>query len=211
MLGPIGPIQMHNSVLNPHLIDNSIAADYDNIAFSVPHLYYNPRHIKQEVVSESDCQPSVPQNCHFPFFNKSRMSYDSNRILNSSANSMYSVKKAALVWPGAPDGGVHGKSTSGAGIAGIGGGAVNTPPVSGPTSGRPVSPNSGLVHWVSVMADHAHVPSPAHSASQHVDSASVHYMWNGGLEELVIMSLLNPFTRNSHVYDVYDCIQRGND
>ena len=92
MLGPIGPIQMHNSVLNPHLIDNSIAADYDNIAFSVPHLYYNPRHIKQEVVSESDCQPSVPQNCHFPFFNKNRMSYDSNRILNSSANSMYSVK-----------------------------------------------------------------------------------------------------------------------
>jgi hypothetical protein len=58
---------------------------------------------------------------------------------------------------------------------------VNTPPVSGAASGRPVSPNSGLVHWVSVMADHAHVPSPAHTAAQHVDSA-VHYMWNGAIE-----------------------------
>lgn len=31
------------------------------------------------------------------------------------------------------------------------------------------------------MADHAHVPSPAHTAAQHVDSA-VHYMWNGAIE-----------------------------
>lgn len=51
---------------------------------------------------------------------------------------------------------------------------------SGP-GGRPtVSPNSGLVHWVSMMADHAHVPSSAHSAPSHADA--VHYMWNGSLE-----------------------------
>lgn len=90
MLGPIGPIQMHNPVLNSHLIETNVGHDYENIAFSVPHLYYG-RHIKQEI-SESDSQSPGAQNNHFSLFNKSRMSYDSNRILNSSANAMYSVK-----------------------------------------------------------------------------------------------------------------------
>lgn len=50
--------------------------------------------------------------------------------------------------------------------------------------GRAVSPNSGLVHWVSMMTDHHghhghHMPAPAHSGSHE----SVHYsMWNGGLD-----------------------------
>lgn len=46
-------------------------------------------------------------------------------------------------------------------------------------SGRAVSPNSGLVHWVSMMTDphHGHGPSPAHSASLH-PSDNIHYsMW----------------------------------
>lgn len=91
LVGPIGPIQMHQPMLNSHLIENNVTHDYDNIAFSVPHIYYT-RHIKQEIVSESDSQSATQQNCHFPFFNKSRMSYDSNRIIGSTANSMYSVK-----------------------------------------------------------------------------------------------------------------------
>jgi len=88
LVGPIGPIPMHQPILNSHLIENSVPHDYDNIAFTVPHIYYT-RHIKQEIVSESDSQSTAQ---HFPFFNKSRMSYDSNRIIGPTANSMYSVK-----------------------------------------------------------------------------------------------------------------------
>lgn len=85
------------------------------------------------------------------------------------------------MWPGAPDAGVHGKSIQGVGLSGggVGTGLGNAPPVSGAT-GRPVSPGSGLVHWVSMMADHAHVPAPAHSGPPHHEA--VHYMWNGALE-----------------------------
>lgn len=42
-------------------------------------------------------------------------------------------------------------------------------------SGRPVSPTSGLAHWVSMMTDHAH--GSGHGAPQHHDN--IHYMWNG--------------------------------
>ena len=118
-----------------------------------------------------------------------------SKQLNSDLTQIwwiYFKQKAALVWPGVPDPGVHGKSSGIVGLSG-GGGAnsslVNTPPVSGANSGRSVSPNSGLVHWVSVMADHAHVPSPAHTGSQHVDSA-VHYMWNGSLEVCLPLILI---------------------
>lgn len=80
---------------------------------------------------------------------------------------------------------MHGKSGSVVGLSGGGAAAAlgNTAPVSGVPAGRSVSPNSGLVHWVSMMADHAHVPSPAHTGAPHPDSAAaVHYMWNGALE-----------------------------
>lgn len=85
------------------------------------------------------------------------------------------AQKAALVWPGAPEGGVHGKGASVGLTAGLGPGGLGNVGAGG--SARPVSPNSGLVHWVSMMADHGHVPSPAHSGPAHPDA--VHYgMWN---------------------------------
>jgi len=42
-------------------------------------------------------------------------------------------------------------------------------------SGRPGSPGSGLVHWVSMMADHNHTPQPAHSGPAHASDGGVHY------------------------------------
>lgn len=92
-------------------------------------------------------------------------------------------QKAALVWPGTPDSGVHGKTAPVSLSAGthLGASLVNTGQGG---MGRAVSPNSGLVHWVSMMTDHHghhghHMPAPAHSGSHE----SVHYsMWNGGLD-----------------------------
>ncbi|XP_076320483.1 uncharacterized protein LOC143230575 isoform X3 [Tachypleus tridentatus] len=73
------------------------------------------------------------------------------------SGSMYS--KTALVWP--PPSDTYAKS---AGFTGA----------SPTASVRPVSPSSGLVHWMSMMADHAHVNVPAHPSPH-----DVHYMWNG--------------------------------
>ncbi|XP_076320485.1 zinc finger protein rotund-like isoform X5 [Tachypleus tridentatus] len=67
--------------------------------------------------------------------------------------------KTALVWP--PPSDTYAKS---AGFTGA----------SPTASVRPVSPSSGLVHWMSMMADHAHVNVPAHPSPH-----DVHYMWNG--------------------------------
>lgn len=103
------------------------------------------------------------------------------------------------MWPGAPDGGVHGKAGSGvvgvSGSPGLGSPLDNPQHISGST-GRPVSPNSGLAHWVSMMADHAHVPSPAHSGAPHPNSAAVHYMWNGTNGRYLI-SFISMFARCS--------------
>ncbi|XP_076306537.1 uncharacterized protein LOC143223043 isoform X1 [Tachypleus tridentatus] len=77
-------------------------------------------------------------------------------VLGGSA-SMYS--KTALVWPPTPDS------------------YVKSPGLSAPNSAAPVrsvSPSSGLVHWMSMMADHAHVNLPSHPSPH-----DVHYMWNG--------------------------------
>ena len=108
-----GPIQMHHqpnaSVLNTQLItDHNSIADYcvDNLTatfnVTVPaHIYYCNRQIKQELLSESDFNPSSPtqlsQNSHLPLFPNHKSlslshSYDSNRFIGTTANSMYSVK-----------------------------------------------------------------------------------------------------------------------
>lgn len=71
---------------------------------------------------------------------------------------MYSFSpKAALVWP--PGG--EGSHNKGAGVAGGVGG-------SSPPTSQQAAPQ-GLVHWMSVMAEHMN--NPHHDA--------VHYMWNG--------------------------------
>lgn len=67
------------------------------------------------------------------------------------------VPKAALVWP--PGG--EGSHNKGAGVAGGVGG-------SSPPTSQQAAPQ-GLVHWMSVMAEHMN--NPHHDA--------VHYMWNG--------------------------------
>ncbi|XP_076365377.1 uncharacterized protein LOC143254306 isoform X5 [Tachypleus tridentatus] len=67
--------------------------------------------------------------------------------------------KAALVWTPTPD--TYGKSAG-----------LSTSSSAAPV--RPVSPSSGLVHWMSMMADHAHMNMPAHPSPH-----DVHYMWNG--------------------------------
>lgn len=72
--------------------------------------------------------------------------------------SLSSFQKATLVWgAGGAESGL--KTSSGV----------------GPAGGR-MSPSSGLVHWMSVMADHAPpAPSPHDSVSPHHMSA--HYLW----------------------------------
>ncbi|XP_076306542.1 uncharacterized protein LOC143223043 isoform X6 [Tachypleus tridentatus] len=78
---------------------------------------------------------------------------------NSLASWMEYGTKTALVWPPTPDS------------------YVKSPGLSAPNSAAPVrsvSPSSGLVHWMSMMADHAHVNLPSHPSPH-----DVHYMWNG--------------------------------
>ncbi|XP_023219512.1 zinc finger protein rotund-like isoform X7 [Centruroides sculpturatus] len=71
-------------------------------------------------------------------------------------HSMY--PKAALVW--SPTSETHASKPGGLAAAAT------------PSPGRPVSPaSSGVIQWMSMMADHAHS-----SVSTHHD---VHYMWNG--------------------------------
>uniref|UniRef100_T1JKT8 C2H2-type domain-containing protein n=1 Tax=Strigamia maritima TaxID=126957 RepID=T1JKT8_STRMM len=71
----------------------------------------------------------------------------------SNPLQQYHSKKAALVWSPAPDPHVKSSALS--------------------VQARPQSPgSSGLVHWMSMMAEHPHMntPHPPHD---------VHYMWNG--------------------------------
>lgn len=75
---------------------------------------------------------------------------------NGPSHSLPSLQ-AALVWP--PGG--EGSHNKGAGVAGGVGG-------SSPPTSQQAAPQ-GLVHWMSVMAEHMN--NPHHDA--------VHYMWNG--------------------------------
>lgn len=72
------------------------------------------------------------------------------------------LQKAAFVW----EGGQHG---GGGGPGGSGGHSKCGGPASGQSQG-------GLVHWMSVMAEHMNNVT----GSNHHDA--VHYMWNGGVE-----------------------------
>lgn len=85
-------------------------------------------------------------------------------------------------------------------------------------SGRAVSPNSGLVHWVSMMTDphHGHGPSPAHSASLH-PSDNIHYsMWTSPTTLDVCLPIFIPSryesdtitTRIRHDHDTHSTLSR---
>lgn len=84
--------------------------------------------------------------------------------------------------------------------------------VSNPSStSRPVSPNSGLVHYFSMITDpHGHMPAPAHTGPALTEdnrwipgrypaasaAATVHYsMWNSGSLEVRYHSLMYPSFR----------------
>ncbi|KFM68553.1 hypothetical protein X975_18889, partial [Stegodyphus mimosarum] len=86
------------------------------------------------------------QHCYLPATKKVE-SLPRLGMLSGSTPGMYSK---ALVWSPAPD--THGK-TSG---------------LSSSANSGPVSPSSGLVHWMSMMSEH--VPASPHD---------VHYLWNG--------------------------------
>ncbi|XP_022245827.1 uncharacterized protein LOC106462783 [Limulus polyphemus] len=97
------------------------------------------------------------QHCYFSGKNLDSLNTVPRLGVLGNPSSMYS--KAALVWSPTPD--TYGKST---GLSS----SSSAAPV------RPVSPSSGLVHWMSMMADHAHMNMPAHPSPH-----DVHYMWNG--------------------------------
>ncbi|XP_076365374.1 uncharacterized protein LOC143254306 isoform X3 [Tachypleus tridentatus] len=85
--------------------------------------------------------------------------FSSTQRRRRGENNGTAKQKAALVWTPTPD--TYGKSAG-----------LSTSSSAAPV--RPVSPSSGLVHWMSMMADHAHMNMPAHPSPH-----DVHYMWNG--------------------------------
>ena len=129
----------------------------------------------------------------------------SHLVWPSDPSSLHvKTSHAGLTGVGGAGGGGHGGGIGGGGGHGnVGGGLLSSghgghmgsglsgagPPVSVSSAGsvRSVSPNSGLVHYFSMITDpHGHMPSPAHTGPPgHGDpTAAVHYsMWNtGGLE-----------------------------
>lgn len=119
--------------------------------------------------SSSSSSSVVPSADHFCPRNPT--SEDGRAALCLPTNQTICLpQKAALVWPGAPDNGMHPKAGS---VCLSGGGALANS--TSANSGRPVSPGSGLAHWVTMMTDHAH--GSGHGGPQHHDN--VHYMWNG--------------------------------
>ncbi|XP_023243465.1 zinc finger protein rotund-like isoform X2 [Centruroides vittatus] len=105
-------------------------------------LHQTPVQFRRNLQESSETPVSTNCTTCDPYgFFPSKQSFSRLRSFGGSPN-MYS--KPALVWSPAPD--PHGKSSG------------NT------SSTRPGSPSSGLVHWMSMMADHNH---------------DVHYMWNG--------------------------------
>ncbi|XP_039291425.1 zinc finger protein rotund isoform X3 [Nilaparvata lugens] len=92
------------------------------------------------------------------------------------ANLLYAKnafeEKAALVW--GEGGAQHGGATGGS--AGVKSGGPG-----GQGGGGQGQGGAGLVHWMSVMAEHMNTVSG--TAPHHHDAAAVHYMWNGAVDQ----------------------------
>lgn len=93
-------------------------------------------------------------------------------VINIIYFFVFILQKGGLVWGGGEGGGGSG------GTASVG--PTNSRCGAGPAPQQ----GQGLVHWMSVMAEHMNTVA-AH------DSTPVHYMWNGGVEVFIIYAYLS--------------------
>lgn len=95
---------------------------------------------------------------------------------------LFLFQKGAFVWGGDGGGNQSAAGTPGPGASPAAGcspaaGASHASHAAsqGTQSSQGQNPTQGLVHWMSVMAEHM-------TTNSHHDPAAVHYMWNGGVD-----------------------------
>ncbi|XP_067138777.1 zinc finger protein rotund-like isoform X5 [Centruroides vittatus] len=125
---------------------------------AVPPVFVSPR-AGPPYENFHSTKPSVMLDSSSQIMNKCARNSEGKRLTEQDFSYLPRlIKKAALVW--SPTSETHASKPGGLAAAAT------------PSPGRPVSPaSSGVIQWMSMMADHAHS-----SVSTHHD---VHYMWNG--------------------------------